>query len=87
MEAQIVESSSVSLVLLCLSLCLIPADAGGLDDAEVWYYRHSMVWLSRLRFQLIPGNAAGHEGTAEPNHDAANLRHVIEGARITKIGG
>lgn len=40
----------------------------------MWYYRHSMVWLSRLRFQLIPGNAAGHAGTAQPNHDAANLR-------------
>lgn len=41
---------------------------------EVWYYRHSMAWLSRLRFQLIPGNAAGHEGTAQPNHDAASVR-------------
>lgn len=51
---------------------LIPADAGGVD--EVWYYRHSMAWLSRLRFQLIPGNAASHEGTAEPNHDAASVR-------------
>lgn len=51
---------------------LIPADAGGVD--EVWYYRHSMAWLSRLRFQLIPGNAAGHEGTAQPNHDAATVR-------------
>lgn len=35
-----------------------------------------MAWLSRLRFQLIPGNAAGHEGTAQPNHDddAATVR-------------
>lgn len=55
-------------------MSLVPVDAGRLDEGAVWYYRHSMVWLSRLRFQLIPGNAAGHEGTAEPNHDAANLR-------------
>lgn len=40
----------------------------------MWYYRHSMAWLSRLGFQLIPGNAAGHEGMAEPNHDAASVR-------------
>lgn len=59
---------------MSLFVFLIPADADGVDEGEVWYYRHSMVWLSRLRFQLIPGNAAGHEGTAEPNHDAANVR-------------
>ncbi len=59
---------------MSLFVFLIPADAGGVDEDEVWYYRHSMVWLSRLGFQLIPGNAAGHEGSVEPNHDAANLR-------------
>lgn len=62
----------------------IPADDGGVDEGEVEYYKQSMVWLSRLRFQLIPGIAATHEGTAEPKHDDANLRHVIEVARITK---
>ena len=41
-----------------------------------------MVWLSRLRFQLIPGNAAGHEGTAEPNHDAANVRLWRKGMQL-----
>lgn len=60
------------MLLVSASEFLIPADAGGVD--EVWYYRHSMAWLSRLRFQLIPGNAAGHEGTAQPNHDAATVR-------------
>ncbi len=63
----------VSCLFVSLSVFLILADAGGLDEGEVRYYRRSMVWLSRLRFQLIPGNAAGHEGTTEPNHDAANL--------------
>lgn len=62
------------IVFVSLFVFLIPTDAGGVDEGEVWYYRHAMVWLSRLRFQLIPGNAAGHEGTAEQNHDAANVR-------------
>lgn len=66
---------------LFVSLCvfLIPADAGVVGEGEVWYYRHSMVWLSRLGFQLIPGNAASHEDTMEPNHDAANFRLWREG--------
>lgn len=64
----------VPYLFFTLFVFVIPADAGGLDEGDVWYYRHSMVWLSRLRFQLIPGNAAGHEGITEPNHDAANLR-------------
>lgn len=62
----------VSSLPVCVSERLVPADAGGVDG--VWYYRHSMAGLSRLRFQLIPGNAAGHEGTVEPNHDAASVR-------------
>lgn len=73
-------------VFVCRSEFVNPADADGVDEGEVWYYRHSMVRFSRLRFQLIPGNTASHEGTAQPNHDAANLRHVIEVARITQIG-
>ena len=62
------------MMFVSLFVFLIPADAGWVDEGEAGYYMHSMVWLSRLRFQLIPGNAAGHKGTAEPNHDAANLR-------------
>lgn len=69
----------MSLICLCARFLLMVGDEG-----KEGYYRHSMVRLSRLRFQLIPGNAARHEGTAEPNHDAANLSHVIEVARITQ---
>lgn len=52
-----------------------------LADGEDGCYRHSMVWLSGLGFQLIPGNVASHKGAADPNRDAVNLRHVNEVAR------
>lgn len=54
----------------------------GVDGGEVWYYRNSMVRLSGLRFQLVPGNVAGHKGTAEPNHDAASVRLWTNGWRL-----
>ena len=50
------------------------ADVGGLEEGKAGCYKHSMVCLSTLRFQLIPGNAAAHQGTVEPKHDDANLR-------------
>lgn len=74
----------MSLFSLGLSLCFyfLPMPVGWIK-VMLGYYRHSMVWLSRLRFQFIPGNAASHKGTTEPNHDAAKLLHVIEVAGMS----